>query len=168
MPIQWQENPLKQYYRNKLKIALNGNVCFLLALYGAVSEATLFVWLGLKTLLFASKENKRFFRLSPWIHAHLYSPVDFCWTWALCGEEKLTLLLFLFKYIHINFMMSVKNASHKPFVSQKQWLSAVINTTWNLSQSLLSPSRSSDLSVLSCPDSPSLPAKGICPCHSST
>lgn len=121
---------------------------------------------GFEDFSICIQRKEEIFQTFTWIHAYLYSPVDSCRTWALCREEKLTLLLFFFKYIHIIFVMSVKNASPKPFVSQKQCLSAVINTRGNLSQSLLTPSRSSDLPVISCLYSTSPPANGICPCYS--
>lgn len=80
-------------------------------------------WVYVKVwrLFYLPSKKISFFQTFAWIQTHLYSFVDSCWTWAICREEKLTLLLFLFKGTHIIFVMSVKNVSPKPFVSQKQY-----------------------------------------------
>lgn len=110
------------------------------------------------------QRKKVFFQAFAWIQTYLDSFVDSCRTWAIWREEKLTLLLFLFKWMHIIFVMSVKNISLKPFVSQKQYYLQCLTQEEIYPRDPLSPSRSPDLSVISCLHSTSPPANGICPC----
>lgn len=79
--------------------------------------------------------------------------------------RKANLLLFLFKWMHIIFVMSLKIVSPQTLCLAEAVLSAVLNTRGYLSHSPLFPSRSPDLSVISCHSSTSPPANGICPCY---
>lgn len=99
------------------------------------------------------KKMRDFLRLSPeymWICIFLRTPAD---PGLLAGKTS-CLHCYFCSNTHTIFMMPVKMPPTNAFVSQKQCLSAVINARGNLSQSLLSPSRASDLQVISCLYSP--------------
>lgn len=116
-------------------------------------RSLLFSWLCLMTFLFAAKENERFpqtFTWVLWICIFLRTPAD---PGLLAGKTS-WLHCYFCSNTHTIFMMPVKMPPTNDFVSQKQCLSAVINARGNLSQSLLSPSRASDLQVISCLYSP--------------
>lgn len=101
---------LKPYCRSKLKLPRMEMPVVLLAL--RCWDSFVVYLTGFEDFAICIWKKLRFFRLLP---EYMWICTLFCWTWALSRE--LTLLLYLFKYIHTTFITSVKNASPKPFVS---------------------------------------------------
>lgn len=122
----------------------------------------LFMWLCLR-LFYLQAKKIVFFQTLTWAHVNLYSTLYSCWAGAVCREDKLTLLQFLFRYTCIIFVMPLKNTSLLFPRSSVclQWLTQ----GGNLTQSFLSPSRVPDLQVINCLCSSSKSCCEVCPCY---
>lgn len=168
MPVQQQNKTMPwAILQNWIKtIVLNWNAFYKkLTLYSAVSEMTFCLCGWIWRLFHLLSKKTSFFHTCAWIQTHIISFCGLLLNLSHFQGRKANLLLFLFKWMHIIFEISLKIVSPQTLCLAEAVLSAVLNTRGYLSHSPLFPSRSPDLSVISCHSSTSPPANGICPCY---